>query len=141
QLIQASDEPDADRKSLPLFQKAARLDPRAARFTERLGTAYLRVNDLQRAREAFEMAARLSPNRAFPYQQLAAIYTRQGDAKRATAAAREAEILDFNAQQFKTLQAVAKRHPENIPLRLSLADRYRFLGIRGPARDEYRSIL
>jgi tetratricopeptide (TPR) repeat protein len=141
QLIQASGEPDADQKALALFQKAAQLDPRASRFAERLGTAYLRTNDLQHAREAFETAARLNPNRAFPFQQLAAIYTRQGDPKRATAAAREAEILDFNAQQFSTLQAVAKRHPENVLLRLALADRYRYLGLRGPARDEYTAIL
>ncbi|HZP82752.1 MAG TPA: tetratricopeptide repeat protein [Chthonomonadaceae bacterium] len=141
QLIQASGEPGADQKALALFQKAVQLDPRAARFAERLGTAYLRTNDLQHAREAFETAARLSPNRAFPYQQLAAIYTRQGDPKRATAAAREAEMLDFNAQQFNTLQAVAKRHPENVKLRLALADRYLYLGMRGPARDEYTAIL
>jgi tetratricopeptide (TPR) repeat protein len=141
QIIQASGEPDADPRSLALFQKAVQLDPGASRFAERLGTAYLRVNDLQHAREAFETAARLSPNRAFPFHQLAAIYTRQGDPKRATAAAREAQILDFNAQQFNTLQAVAKRHPENVLLRLALADRYRFLGMTRPARDEYRAIL
>ncbi len=141
QLIQASGEPGADQRSLALFQKAVQLDPHAARFAERLGTAYLRTNDLQHAREAFESAVRLSPNRAFPYQQLSAIYTRLGDAKRATAAAREAEILDSNAQTFKTLQAVVKRHPENLPLRLALADRYLYLGMAGPARDEYRALL
>jgi tetratricopeptide (TPR) repeat protein len=141
QLIQASGEPDADKRSLALFQRAVQSDPRASRYVERLGTAYLRVNELQPAREAFEAAVRLSPDRAFPFQQLSAIYTRLGDAKRATVAAREAQIRDFNAQQFNTLQATAKRHPENVLLRLALADRYLYLGMKGPARDEYRAIL
>ncbi len=141
QLIQASGEPGADQKSLSLFQNAVAHDQKSARFIERLGTAFVRTNDLRRAQEAFELAARLNPNRAFPFQQLAGIYTRQGDPVHATAAARTATALDFNEQQFKTLQAVAKRHPENVPLQLTLADRYRFLGMRGPARDEYRAIL
>ncbi len=141
QLIQASGEPGADQKSLLLFQKAVRLDPRAGRYVERLGTAYVRSNDLPQARQAFETAAHLEPNRAFPFQQLSAIYTRLGDPKRATAAARTAEALDYNAQTFDTLQAVAKRHPENVPLQLALADRYRFLKMYGPARDTYQAIL
>ncbi len=141
QLIQASGEPGADQKALTLFQKAVQLNPHASRFAERLGTAYLRTNDLPHARDAFESAARLDPNRSFPFQQLAAIYTRLGDPKRATLAAREAEKMDANAQTFNTLQAVAKRHPENLPLQLALANRYLFLGMWGPARDEYTAVL
>ena len=50
-------------------------------------------------------------------------------------------MLDYNVQQFNTLEAVANRHPENVKLRMALADRYRYLGMQGPARDEYRAIL
>ncbi|HZO87087.1 MAG TPA: tetratricopeptide repeat protein [Chthonomonadaceae bacterium] len=141
QLVQSSGEPDADPKALALFQKAVQLAPRNARFQERLGTAYLRTNNLDQARQAFEEAARLNPNRAFPFQQLAAIYTRMGDPKRATLAARNAERLNFNAQQLNLLEATVNAHPNNVPLRLSLADRFLFLGNRGAARNEYLIVL
>lgn len=141
QLIQSSGEPNADQQALALFQKATQLSPNSSRFQERLGTAYQRTNQLQEARQAFEIAARLNPNRAFPFQQLASLYTRLGDPKRAAEAAKISEALNFNAQQLSHLEALVNTHPENIALHLTLADRYRFLGSHGAARNEYLSIL
>jgi tetratricopeptide (TPR) repeat protein len=141
QVVQASGEPDADQKSLALFQKAVQINSHVERFQERLGTAYLRTNDLQNARQAFENAVRLDPDRTFPYQQLAAIYTRLGDPKRATLAAHIATRVEFNEQLFGSLQTAVEKYPRNPVPHLDLANRYRDLGMRGPARDEYLLVL
>lgn len=140
QLIQSSGELTADERARALYQKAVQLAPRNARFQERLGTAFLRANRLTEARQAFEDAARLNPNRAFPFQQLAAVYARLKDPQHA-AAAKQSEILNFNAQQLSHLEALVNTHPDSVALHGTLADRYRFLGDSGAARNEYLALL
>jgi tetratricopeptide (TPR) repeat protein len=141
QLVQNSGAPDADQQALSLFQKAVQLAPRNERFQERLGAAYLRANHLNEAEQTFESAAQLAPSRAFPYQQLAAVYARLRDPKRAAAAAKQSETLTLNAQQLSHLEAIANTHPKDVALHLSLADRYRAIGERGAARNEYLAML
>jgi tetratricopeptide (TPR) repeat protein len=141
QLVQSSGEPNADQQSLMLFQKAVQFAPRNGRFQERLGAASLRANHLDEARQAFETAVHLNPNRAFPVQQLASVYARLHDPKRAATAAKQSEILNFNAQQLSHLEALVNTHQEDVSLHKTLADRYRFIGDKGAARNEYLALL
>jgi predicted Zn-dependent protease len=141
QLVQSGGEPNADQRSLSLFEQAVHFAPRNERFQERLGVAYLRANRLTEARQTFEAAASLNPNRAFPFQQLASVYARLRDPGHAAAAAKRSEILAYNAQELSHLEAMVNTHPENVLLRTQLADRYHFLGERGAARNEYLQLL
>jgi tetratricopeptide (TPR) repeat protein len=137
QLWQDSGEPGADAQTLVRFEQAARLASKNPAFQERLGSATLRANNIAQARLAFETAIRLDPNRPYPYQQLAVIYTRLGDKPRAAKIAEAAREMEFNAQQLKHLQSLVFTHPKNVALHLALADRYRDLGLRSMAQDEY----
>ena len=136
-LLQTGTAPDADAQALAEFQKAALLAPSDASFQSHLGTAYLKTGNMAAAQTAFETALRLDSSRPFDLQQLAGIYTRQGDPARASRAARQAKGMIFNSQQMQQIQSLLVVHPDSIPLHLILADRYRDLGIAGPARDEY----
>lgn len=136
-LLQTGTAPDADAQALAEFQKAALLAPGDASSQSHLGTAYLKTGNMAAAQTAFEAALRLDSSRPFDLQQLAGIYTRQGDPARASQAARQAKGMIFNSQQMQQIQSLLVVHPDSIPLHLVLADRYRDLGIAGPARDEY----
>lgn len=141
ELLQSSKEPDAHRKALEAFRKAVELMPDNPLFREKLGVAYLRVGEMKQAQEAFEMAMRLNPNRSFPYQQLAAIYTRQGQPERASQFADMAQKMVYNEQLLKQIESLTLVHPNDVRLRLILADRYRELGLTGASRDEYLFVL
>jgi len=137
QLLQTGTAPDADAQALAEFQKATQIAPGDASSQTHLGTAYLKTGNMAAAQTAFETALRLDPSRPFDLQQLAGIYTRQGDPMRASQAARQAKGMIFNSQQMQQIQSLLVVHPDSVPLHLVLADRYRDLGITGPARDEY----
>lgn len=136
-LLQSGAQPGAAGQDLAEFQKAVALRPEDERYLEHEGAALVRAGRLPDARTAFVSAARLDPARPFPYQQLAVIYTRLGDAQRARQADQAAAALVFDAQQLHQIEFLSGVHPESVPLRLILADRYLALGKRGAARDEY----
>ena len=123
--------------ALAHFQKAVQLAPENPFFLEHLGSTYLRQGNLEAARDAFERVVAVDEHRALPYQQLAAIYTRLGDARKASALAREATGHVFNDQQLQQVETVSASNPDDLNLRLILADRYRGLGLENAARDEY----
>ena len=137
QLLQTDAGPSAADQALAEFRKAAALQSTNPYFRQREGAALLRAGRLAEARQAFEAAARLGPELTFPYQQLAVVYTRLGDPTRARAADKVAAGMAFNSQQLKQIQALTLVHPDSVPLRLILADRYRDLKMTAAARDEY----
>lgn len=140
-ILLQSGKPDSLAPAAEQLAEAARLDPAQGPYQERLGVALVRQNRLQEARAAFEAANRLQPERPFPLQQLAALYSKLGDRQRATLAAKDAASLVFNEQQLKFLQQQSLHHPDALNLHLILGDRYRELGRRAAARDEYRTAL
>ena len=137
QLLQSDARPGAADQALAEFQEAIRLAPSDERFRERAGVALLRGGRLPEARAVFAEAVRLDPNQVFPYQQLAVIYTRLGDVSLARTAEKIANAMAFNGQQLRQIQALTLVHPQSVPLRLILADRYRDLKMTAAARDEY----
>ena len=141
EVLQSSSDPANVAKSLDSFAKAVDLEPHDALFQKKYGMACLRQSKMEEARLAFEKARELDPNDAFPYQQLAAIYTRLGQPERATEFAKTSTGLVFDDNQLKQIQHLSKLHPDRIPLRLILGDRYRDLGLPNVARDEYLAVL
>ncbi len=140
-LWQESGEPGADEKALLYFQKAVAAKPDNPVFQERLGSALLHANSLDKAKMAYETSVRLDPNRSFPLQQLAVIYGRMGNKSRSAKVAEAAREVEFNAQQLKHLQSLVFTHPESANFHLALADRYRDLGMKPMARDEYETVV
>lgn len=136
-LLQSGAQPGAAGQDLAEFQKAAALRPGEEKYLEHEGAALVRSGRLPEAREVFVNAARLDPARPFPAQQLAVVYTRLGDAHQARLADQTAATLVFNGQQLHQIEFLSGVHPDSVPLRLILADRYRALGRTGAARDEY----
>lgn len=141
QVLLRSPAPGAINKAVTAFATAVQLDPVNGRYQERLGSAYLRLNQLQAARQSYEQAARLNPQRPFPLQQLAIVYTRLGQVDVAQQAAQSATALAFNEQQLKHLQARSTVDPQNVPLHFVLADHYLDIGWLTAARDEYQAVL
>lgn len=141
QLLLSSAQAGAADQALKEFQQALSLRPRDEILLEHVGGALLRAGRLREAQSDFETAASLDPQRAFPVQQLAVIYTRLGDVSRARQADRAAAALIANARQLDQIQILSAVHPDAVPLKLVLADRYRTLGKAGLARDEYLQAL
>ncbi len=136
-VLQSSMDPALAAQSLAEFQQAASLAPDHEIFQQHLGASLLRAGKLPEAKAAFEAAIKLDPNATAPYQQLATVETRLGDTAAAKVANRNATAMAFNAQQLKQIQALTYVHPDAVPLRLILADRYRQLGMLAASRDEY----
>jgi tetratricopeptide (TPR) repeat protein len=141
ELILASGEPDAAKKACEQFKLALKYDPNRTLFLDNLGSACVRANRLTEARDAFIKSVQIDPNRAYPYQQLAGVYTRLGNTALATAAAQQATHMVWNDQQLRRLQNVALAYPRDVRLQITLADRYRDLGMTGAARSKYLLVL
>jgi tetratricopeptide (TPR) repeat protein len=141
QLLQTESTPDAKSKAVAAFTKAVAMAPNVSLFREHLGSAYMRAGLIDKARDEFQEAVKLNPERPFGYQQLAAIFTRMGDTARATEAAKMATRMVFNEQQLRHFEQLSAAYPEDVKLHLTIADRYRDLGMQSAARDKYRMVL
>ena len=140
-LYQGASDPAERSKAIAAFEEAVKLSPNNPRYLERLGGELARANRLDEARKALERALLINPERAFPYQQLSAVYTRLGDAKRASNAARMATQMVYNEQQLRRMEELSMAQPENVPLQIELADRYRDLKLPSAAREKYLLVL
>jgi Flp pilus assembly protein TadD len=144
-LIAESYQYDSDPKSvqeaIAASKKAVELSPTSPTYLDRLGSAYLKAQDINNARISFEKSLLLNANRSYPYQQLAGIYTRMGDAKRASIAAKMATRMVANDETMRHLEALSAQYPGATNLLLVRAKRYRDLKMYGPARDLYQQTL
>ncbi len=141
QLLLRSNKPGALQLALEAFQRAVNKAPNDQYMNERLGEAQEKAADLQGARRTFEHVTQINPNRSFAFHKLALIYTRLGERVLAKQASSLAERLASNEQQFKTIQELSAKHPEDIGLHLIIADRFLALKMYAPARDEYFVVL
>lgn len=141
QLQLESKEPGALQGAIVAFQKAARKLPNDQYINERLAEAYEKANDLPSARKSYEHVTQINPNRSFSFHKLALIYTRLSEPALAKKASDIAEHLAANEQQFKTIQELSAKHPDDVNLHLIIADRFLEMKMYAPARDEYFQVL
>jgi Flp pilus assembly protein TadD len=102
------------KEAIPILQRAAALDPKAAYAFNALGVAYRQEKETSKATDAFTRAAQLAPSWALPRFQLGVQYYNQKEFERAAA-------------EFKAAMALA---PKDAITRLMLVRAYR-------ERDDY----
>jgi tetratricopeptide (TPR) repeat protein len=141
QLLRFINEPGVPQRMVEVFSRVAQIKPDDAEVQQNLGTALLRLQRWDEAKKAFVKAVSLNPHVPYPYQQLAHIYTRLGDEKKANICANNATKMAFNDQQQRDIETWVQQQPQNLKLRLILAERYRDIGQIALARDQYYVVL
>lgn len=81
------------KEAVAYLTQAITLAPRESRAREKLGTAYLSLNDLVSARSQLETAVVLDPGDASLHYLLGSVYRRQGDSERARTEFEQFQLL------------------------------------------------
>ena len=113
------------KEAIPVLQRAAALDPKAAYAFNALGVAYRLEKESAKAVIVFTQAAQLAPSWALPRFQLGAQYYNQKEFERAAA-------------EFKAAMALA---PKDAITRLMLVRAYRERGDYAEAEREAQELL
>lgn len=141
QLIQQTPDPSAQEKALRAFETAVKAAPNVIGFRERYATSLIRAGRLQEAKDILEKTVLMEGNRSSLFQQLSVVYTRLGDKRRAKLAAENAQGVARNENQLKQFEGLSKQYPEDLRLKLVIADRYVELKQFRAADDLYQAIL
>jgi uncharacterized caspase-like protein/Flp pilus assembly protein TadD len=113
------------KEAIPVLQRAAQLDPKAAYAFNALGVAYRQEKESVKAIICFTQAAQLAPSWSLPRFQLGAQYYSQKEFERAAA-------------EFKAAMALA---PKDAITRLMLVRAYRERGDTAQAEREAQELL
>jgi tetratricopeptide (TPR) repeat protein len=119
-----SEEGEGDR-SLSLFQKAMRSQPKSWEAYHRLGTHYLNIRETDDAITMFRKYVEVAPDQSNGYNCLGQAYQQKR----------------MYAEAIAEFQKALERDPSLAPLVFRIAQLYEFKGVNNLARDHYQRYL